>query len=296
MQMSPIQCFLAPFLLVKRLNRSVRKWVKKTFRPEVSKRKIRHFLNQVDRSAVLALQHPIEPTIAIVVPCYGHANQIPEMFVSICEQTRSADEVIFVVDKSPDNSGKLLEKLIATRVNSPSPSFQILYNHTNLGQAASINKAILHAKSDLIMILNDDDYLMHDCIEVVLDIFSRHPEASLVGGGALQFSSPHLNFLKKKIKEIQGKEPIQIEIRTPQDVKGYQGYNDLCMAHTSSCFYKSAWEIAGRYYSDKNKRVVPFSDRDFQLRMNALFTVALSVAIPLCCWRNDASVDEGLNS
>ena len=296
MQKSLIQYFLAPFLLLKRLNRSGRKWVKKTFRPEVSQRKIRHFLDQVNASSPIVLQHPKEPTIAIVVPCYGHAKQIPEMFISICEQTRSADEVIFVVDKSPDNSGDILENLIANRINYPTPIFQILFNHSNLGQAASINKGILHAKADLIMILNDDDYLMHDCIEVVLDIFSRHPEVSLVGGGALQFASPHLNYLKKKIKAIQGKDPIQIEIRKPQDVKSYRGYNDLCMTHSSSCFYKSAWEIAGRYNPDKTKRIVQFSDRDFQLRMNALFTVALSVTTPLCCWRNDASVDQGLNS
>lgn len=296
MQISPIQCLHAPFLLLKQLNRSARKWVKNTFRPEVSQRKISRFLEQVHSATTLKLQHPKNPTLAIVVPCYGHAQQIPDMFVSICEQTRAPDEVIFVVDQSPDSSSKILEELIAARASFPIPSFQILFNQFNLGQAASINEGILRAKSDLIMILNDDDCLMHDCVEVVLDIFSRYPDVSLVGGDALQFSSHHLPYLKKSIKEIQGNEPIQVEIRKPQDVRAYRKYNDLCMTHSASCFYKSAWEVVGRYFPDKTKRIVHFSDRDFQLRMNALFTVALSRTTPLCCWRNDASVDQGLNS
>lgn len=294
--MSLIQYFLAPYYFFKRLHRSTRKWIKKTFRPEVSQRKLNRFVKNANKEAALALKHPSKPTLAIVVPCYKHAQQLPEMFMSICEQTRPPDLVIFVVDHSPDNSRTLLEQLIASRTNDRTTLFQILHNDTNLGQAASINRGILHAQTDLIMILNDDDYLMHDCVEVVLDIFSRHPEASLVGGHALPFASPHLNYLKKSIKEIQGEKPIEISIRKPDQVKDYRGYNDLCMTHSGSCFYKSAWEIAGGYYPDKTKRIVHFSDRDFQLRMNALFTVALSPITPLCCWRNDASVDEGLNS
>lgn len=287
---------LAPFLFIKQLNRSARTWVKKTFRPEVSQRKIRRYLDHVDIATALVLKRPKCPSLAIVVPCYGHAKQIPEMFASICRQTRPPEEIIFVVDRSPDKSGKLLEQLIASRQGCLSSSFRVIYNNANLGQAASINEGILCANSDLIMILNDDDYLMHDCIEIVLNIFSQYPEVALVGGDALQFSSHQLSYLKKSIKEIQANEPIQVEIRKPEAVAFYKKYNDLCMTHSASCFYKSAWEVAGRYYSDKTKRIVPFSDRDFQIRMNALFSVALVASTPLSCWRNDASVDQGLNS
>jgi len=287
---------LAPYLFLKRLHRSARKWVKRTFRPEVSQRKIHRFLKHADTAAALGLHHPSKPTLAIVVPCYRHAQQIPEMFTSICAQTRPADEVIFVVDHSPDNTGTLLEELIATRVNLSTPSFRVLLNTTNLGQAECINRGVLQAKSDLVMVLNDDDYLMHDCIKVVLNIFLQYPDASLVGGHSLHFSSSQFEGIKKSIKEIQGEQPIQIEIRKPQDVKRYREYNDLNMTHSGSCFYKSAWAIAGGYYPDKTRRIVPFSDRDFQLRINALFTVALSNITPLSCWRNDASVDQGLNS
>ena len=45
--------------------------------------------------------------------------------------------------------------------------------------------------------------------------------------------------------------------------------------------------------TDKRKRVTPFSDRDFQLRVGALWPVAVATGTPLAFWRNDSSVDAG---
>lgn len=285
-----------PHLLFKQWHRSTKKKLKTTFRPEVSQRKIKRFLKQSARVEAHLFSAPSNPSIAIVVPCYGHASQIPEMFTSIAIQTRPADQVIFVIDQSPDNSLEILQGLIQNLPKSTAQNYLILINPSNIGQAASINYGVEHANADLIMVLNDDDYLMHDCIEIVLYIFSKHPEASLVGGHSLHFSSNQLENLPKTIKGIQEPSSIKIDVRTPSHARQYRGYNDLNMTHSGSCFYKKVWKIAGMYYPDHSKRIVPFSDRDFQLRVNALFSVALSNDTPLSCWRNDASVDQGVNS
>jgi hypothetical protein len=68
------------------------------------------------------------------------------------------------------------------------------------------------------------------------------------------------------------------------------------MTHSASCFFKVAWEAVGGYRSDKSRRVVPFSDSDFQLRVNAVFPVAVSDATPYVFWRIYSSVDKGVNS
>lgn len=285
-----------PYALLKQIHRTLRKKVKSIFRPEVSQRKIHRFLKLADKVQANLLLHPKNPSIAIVVPCYGHAFQIPEMFTSITTQTRPADQVIFVIDQSPDNSAQILQDLIGKLPTEIANRYQIFYNPSNMGQAASINNGVDNAATDLVMVLNDDDYLMHDCIEVVLGIFSRYPQASLVGGHSLHFSSDQLIQLPKNIREIQDPETIEIDLRTPKHTLQYRGYNDLNMTHSGSCFYKKVWQIAGMYYPDHPKRIVPFSDRDFQLRVNALFTVALSNSTPLSCWRNDSSVDQGVNS
>jgi GT2 family glycosyltransferase len=236
------------------------------------------------------------PSIAVVVPCYGHAPFLREMFESIQQQTVAPDEVIFVVDKSPDDSLQILQKLINENQHNSTSRFIILENDTNLGQAASLNKGIEYSTAVLIMILNDDDYLMHDSIEVTYQILNKYPDAALLGGHSLHFGADELQHTTKLITSICPAENIEIDLRRPSQVKSYRKYNDINMTHSGSSFYKSAWEKIGGYYSDKSQRLVHFSDRDFQLRMNALFPVVLSNIVPLSCWRNDSSVDQGVNS
>ena len=173
------------------------------------------------------------------------------------------------------------------------------YGHTPYIEewgAATLNKGIEHANANLIMILNDDDYLMHDCVEVAYSLLAKYHEAVLLGGHALHFSENTLRGIPKLITSISPIDQIEIDLQTPNDSRKYREYNDISMTHSGSTFYKFAWKAAGGYYSDKTKRLSPFSDRDFQLRINALFSIILSNKTPLSCWRNDSSVDGGLNS
>lgn len=278
------------------IHRSARKKLKSTLKPEISQGKIRAFVKGHISPLAPSIFYQENLKIAIVIPCYGHAPFLGDMFRSIQNQTRQADEVIFVVDASPDNSYEILKNLIDQFQPQTSTKFVLLTNSTNIGQAASLNKGIEPSNADLIMILNDDDYLLHDCIEVSLQLLAQNPKAALLGGHSLHFGGNSLRNTPKLIQEICPINDIEIDIRTPNQVKGYRGYNDINMTHSGSSFYKSAWKAIGGYYPDKSKRLVHFSDRDFQLRMNALFTVVLSNITPLSCWRNDSSVDQGVNS
>ena len=283
------------FTYLKNLHRKARKKIKTTLRPEISQRKIRAFIKSKRNISIGAL--PSEnPSIAIVVPCYGHAPFLNEMFESIQRQTIVPKQVIFVVDHSPDNSTQILQELIEKKQLNSKSQFCLLENKNNLGQAASLNKAIEYSETDLIMILNDDDYLMHDCIEVSLKLLKKYPEAALLGVHSLHFGGGDLESTPKTIQSFCSIEDIEIDLRNPTQVHDYRGYNDINMTHSGSSFYKTAWAAIGGYYPNKSERLVHFSDRDFQLRMNALFPVALSNITPLSCWRNDSSVDQGVNS
>jgi hypothetical protein len=68
------------------------------------------------------------------------------------------------------------------------------------------------------------------------------------------------------------------------------------MTHSGSCFLKSAWAVVGGYRPDKSERIVPYSDRDFQLRVNAVWPVAVAYETPFSFWRNDSSLDSGRDS
>ena len=281
---------------LRNIHRKIRKQLKSALKPEISQRKIRSFINQTSNQVKPNHFYKGGQSIAIVIPCYGHAPYLREMFESIKQQTRQADEVIFVVDSSPDNSFEILQNLIHEFQAQTKSKLTLVQNENNIGQAASLNKGIEMAESELIMILNDDDYLLHDCIEGSLKILEKNPQAALLGGHSLHFGGNSLSNTPKLIQDICPIEDIEIDLRLPSQVSQYRGYNDINMTHSGSSFYKSAWKVIGGYYPDKSKRLVHFSDRDFQLRMNALFPVALSNITPLSCWRNDSSVDQGVNS
>ena len=285
-----------PYQILKNIHRKIRIGLKEKLRPEISQRKIKVFIKNADLAAKTSFITIDKPSLAVVVPCYGHAPFLKEMFESILKQTVQANQAIFVVDNSPDNSYSILEDLIKNNQSTCQTQFILLRNEMNLGQAASLNRAIEYSNANIIMILNDDDYLMHDSIEVSLKILKNNPDAALLGGHSLHFGGNELQKMPKLIQSICPAEAIEIDIRTPSQVSQYRKYNDINMTHSGSCFYKSAWQAIGGYYPDKSKRLVHFSDRDFQLRMNALFTVALSNITPLSCWRNDSSVDQGVNS
>jgi GT2 family glycosyltransferase len=264
--------------------------------PGVSRRKLKSFADEMHRNQRTDLPRELPNSIALVVPCFGHADYLSDLFGSILAQTRPPDEVILVDDHSPDVTAEILRTIVSTYRQMADGRVVLLTNDRNLGQAASLNRAISAASSDLIMVVNDDDYLMHDAIGSMLDLFDRHRELALIGAGSIHFAgSEELAAAPKLISDLTASEP-SLDFHRPEEVLGYRNYNDLNMTHTGSCFLKAAWEVVGGYSVDKRKRVVPFSDRDFQLRVASLWPVAVSNETPFSLWRRDSSVDVDLNS
>ena len=256
---------------------------------EVSKAKVKRFLSEVNN--VPQKRNLNEMSIAVIIPCYGHERVLEETFDSIANQARQPNEAIFVVDASPDKSYELLQKLIKN--NKSKIKFNLIKNKKNLGQAESLNVGIRAAKSEIIMILNDDDYLFKDIIQKSLKCIKEN-NIWLLGWDAICLDSKNKFSQSKKLKISEYKSKIKITIRKPEDAIKYTKYNDINMCHSGTTFLKSGWKTVGGYLP-KDKRLVNFSDRDFQLRINLTFNVGVSNA-PACFWRNDQSVDSGLNS
>jgi glycosyltransferase involved in cell wall biosynthesis len=261
----------------------------------ISQANLKRFLKEVDSRPRMSL--PLEPprSIAVVVPCFRHAAYLPKMFESIVAQTRPPDEVIFIDDGSPDNSSEVMRTLFAAH---PSPSgghYSLLVNDRNLGQAASLNRAIATASSDLIMILNADDYLMHDAVESMLNLFDKHRGVALIGAASIHFEGDEALDASQKVSTAHAAPGLPVTVHRPEDVAGYRNYTDLNMTHSGSTFLKLAWEAVGGY-RQRAQRCVPFSDRDFQLRVNALWPVEVADKTPYSFWRTDSSVDMGRES
>ena len=250
----------------------------------------------MDRRPRAGLPPEAPRSITVVVPCFKHAEYLPRAFESLVAQTRLPDEVIFINDCSPDDTAAVLAGLLAAHPCPAEGRCSTLVNDRNLGQAASLNRAISAASGDLIMVLNDDDYLMHDAVASVLALFERHRDLALIGSHSIHFVGDDALAAAPKVSSAYAEAGPPLTIHRVEDVAGYRNYNDLNMTHSGCTFFKVVWEAVGGYQADKKRRVVPFSDRDFQLRVNAAWPVAVAYQTPYVLWRADSSVDRELNS
>ena len=248
------------------------------------------------RRSLPSLPSAAPTTLALVVPCYRHAAYLPDMLGSITAQTRLPDEVIFVDDCSPDSTREILQRFIAAHPWPAGGRLQLLANDRNIGQAASLNRAISAASSELIMILNDDAYLMHDAVESMLTAFGQYRDVALIGATCIGLGGADALAGAAKLSTAYASPALPLSYHRPEEVLGYRQPTDLNMTHSSSCFFKAAWAAVGGYGIDKRKRLVPYSDRDFQLRINAVWPVAVAEKTPYAFWRNYSSVDRVRNS
>lgn len=266
--------------------------------------------NLVDRFRPAALRRfhqtrwPIIPfardlsRVAVVMPCYNHAEFLGSALASLAAQTYRPFDVICVEDHSTDDTWLRLQQ--ASEQLPAGISLTLLRTPQNSGQAAAINLGIASSSAALYMILNDDDYLMHDAIEASVAILERNRDLFLLGTTAIHIGGagqPALGDPRSLIRNTNSDyEQIPLTRFQPADVLTFKHPNDLNMSHSGSMFFRAAWQAVGGYYSDKSRRVIAYSDRDFQLRLASLFPVAVSLQVPFAYWRMDSSVDAGRNS
>jgi O-antigen/teichoic acid export membrane protein len=268
--------------------------LKKIRRPQVPLSKMLEFKNEFKKNKITSLTK--SNTLAVILTCYQHAEFLPKALESVLAQTRLPDELIIINDSSTDNTKNIIDEFVKN--NSERFNIKSIHNEQNIGQASTINKAIEEAKTDLIMILNDDDYLLHDSVEVSISLFKENPNLSLTGGTNINFQKDESLINESKfIKDRITNDSIvnEFTIKTSDDALLYENYCDLNMTHTGSTFSREKALSVGGYFP-KEKRIVKFSDRDFQIRLNLFYPVAMSSSVPFCFWRTNSSMDSGKNS
>ncbi len=239
-----------------------------------------------DRRPLRELDPLADLATTVLLPCYNHAALLPLTVESLLHQTLSTFDSILIDDCSTDGTPALLERLAAQL--AVKGRVTVLTHDVNLGQAATLNSAVSLADSDLVSVVNDDDWLTPTALEAAVGAHGQQ-NIALVGCSSRWFSG---DGLPPEVSSV-GHHPARR--LTPRQVRGFRQVNDLNMTHSGMTFRRSAWAAVGGYRSDPGTRIVPFSDRDFQLRVAALYPVAL-IDAPLVWWRSDSSVDAGLNS
>jgi glycosyltransferase involved in cell wall biosynthesis len=235
--------------------------------------------------------------VAVVVPCYNHAPYLPEALRSLERQSYRPFEVVCVDDCSADETAQVLEAWQPPEGITKT----VLRPEHNLGQAAAINRVVEQSQADLFVILNDDDYLMHDAIEAGVALLRRYPQAYLLGAECVVFSGKdNLTAQPEDQKRISTRfhdyTAIPVRVYEPAEALRFRQPKDLSITHSGMMFFQSAWQASGGYYSDKRQRVTIHTDRDFQMRVAALLPVAVTYHAQFAFWREDSSVDRGVYS
>jgi glycosyltransferase involved in cell wall biosynthesis len=111
--------------------------------------------------------------VAVVIPCYGHAQFIGDAIVSAQAQTLRPAEIVVVDDGSPDDVAGAVAAYPGVR----------LVKQPNRGLAAARNTGLRSARSPLVAFLDADDVLYPDALALGEAALAAEPSCAFAAGG-----------------------------------------------------------------------------------------------------------------
>jgi len=136
-------------------------------------------------------------TYSVITICLNSSESITRTISSVLKQSVLPKEYIFVDGGSKDNTIDLIRDCFSTCPSSPMVKWKILHQGQKRGVYAAWNIGLGHVSSDIVFILNSDDYYEPNTAQNVLSAFERHPQADIVIGAIKHFSNHGL--MKSKI-------------------------------------------------------------------------------------------------
>ena len=119
-----------------------------------------------------------KPATSIVTCIYNSSKFLEDCILSIVKQKFKDWEIIFVDDKSKDNSLQILNKLV--KKYDIENKCKILKHKKNFGYGKTLKDAIDNSQGDLITIIDSDDALARDdALSICVKVHDQHPEISM---------------------------------------------------------------------------------------------------------------------
>ena len=116
----------------------------------------------------------MKPLVSICIPNYNNAKYLDMCIISALNQTYSNIEIIFVDDRSTDES-----LIIASKYKD---KIKIYVNEKNTGQPKCTNKCIELSKGKYLVILHSDDLLLPHMVEKLVSIIDECPNVGIAVG------------------------------------------------------------------------------------------------------------------
>lgn len=118
-------------------------------------------------------------SVSIIIPVYNVELYIEECLLSVIGQSydHSLLECIIVNDCTPDNSMEIVDKVIKDYKGEI--TFKIISHENNQGLSVARNSGMKHVTGDYLFFLDSDDYLLPDCILLLVEALKDNPHAEL---------------------------------------------------------------------------------------------------------------------
>lgn len=122
---------------------------------------------------ILSMESGRSPKVSVIAPVYGVEQFIGKAVETMMEQTLDDVEFIFVDDRTPDNSMKVLREVIA-RYPKRSEQVIILKHGTNRGLPTARNTGLKVARGEYVFHWDSDDYAEKDMLECLYNEAKRN--------------------------------------------------------------------------------------------------------------------------
>ena len=141
------------------------------------------------------MEHPISPTISVVVPVYGSGNVLSELHqrvVTTLEKVALTFELIFVNDASPDNAWQVIQELSAkdARVRGINLS-------RNFGQYPAITAGLSASKGEWVVVMDCD---LQDQPEEIEKMYAKVKEGYFIAVGSRK--ERHDGFFRSLVSKV----------------------------------------------------------------------------------------------
>ncbi len=123
------------------------------------------------------------PLVSIVIPNWNGAHLLEHSLSAIQKQTYKTIETIVVDNGSTDGSKDYLKKFSGV---------QVIALNKNYGFAPAVNKGILKAKGEFILLLNNDTKMDNRCVEYLVEVLKKKKDIGMVTAKMVNFYNPRL--------------------------------------------------------------------------------------------------------
>jgi GT2 family glycosyltransferase len=210
--------------------------------------------------------------LEIVISCYNHGRFLEKALRCIELQTKTGRIPVTIVENgSTDDTRVILKKMkVPDRID-----LNVILLDRNVGMAEGFNRGINEARQDLVTLLCSDDYLVPNFVEGAIEAFNVNKDIAMLGGSSSWFSTDE----ELEASLLQYSYPQfarTVRRHSPGDYDVSKGPNCISMSLSSLTFFRSVWRNVGKIERKKRKRISEYDDRDFELRVCALYPVGIS--------------------